>query len=163
MQETRVRSLGWEDSLEEGMATHSSILAWRILWTEEPGGLQSTGSQSDLAQGLSQRRRDGGRCAESCRGSTGRHVGLGAPRIWLRGSVGAGSNPVGAWEPRRLVGPWGSSSQPWEARGPQGTHIPSPVSSCLSLRGGTVAFCIIQVEGEGVPSSTSHLRVEVHT
>ena len=37
---TRVRSLGWEDSLEEGMATHSSILAWRIPWTEEPGGLQ---------------------------------------------------------------------------------------------------------------------------
>ena len=36
--ETWVRSLGWEDSLEEGMATHSSILAWRIPWTEEPGG-----------------------------------------------------------------------------------------------------------------------------
>ena len=41
--ETWVRSLGWEDSLEEGMATHSSILAWRIPWTEEPGGLQSMG------------------------------------------------------------------------------------------------------------------------
>ena len=39
MQETRVRSLGWEDPLEEGMATHSSILAWRIPWTEKPGGL----------------------------------------------------------------------------------------------------------------------------
>ena len=38
-QETRVRSLGQEDALEEGMATHSSILAWRIPWTEEPGGL----------------------------------------------------------------------------------------------------------------------------
>ena len=37
--------LGWEDPLEEGMATHSSILAWRIPWTEEPGGLQSIGSQ----------------------------------------------------------------------------------------------------------------------
>ena len=37
MQETWVRSLGWEDPLEEGMATHSSILAWRIPWTEEPG------------------------------------------------------------------------------------------------------------------------------
>ena len=45
MQETWVRSLGWEDPLEEEMATHSSILAWRIPWTEEPGGLQSTGSQ----------------------------------------------------------------------------------------------------------------------
>ena len=39
MQETKVQSLGWEDPLEEEMATHSSILAWRIPWTEEPGGL----------------------------------------------------------------------------------------------------------------------------
>ena len=45
MQETWVRSLGWEDLLENGMATHSSILAWRIPWTEEPGRLQSMGSQ----------------------------------------------------------------------------------------------------------------------
>ena len=45
MQETQVQSLGWEDSLEEGMAIHSSIPAWRIPWTEEPGGLQSMGSQ----------------------------------------------------------------------------------------------------------------------
>ena len=44
-EETQVRSLGGEDPLEEGMATHSSALAWRIPWTEEPGGLQSTGSQ----------------------------------------------------------------------------------------------------------------------
>ena len=42
---TWVQSLDWEDPLEEGMATHSSILAWRIPWTEEPGGLQSMGSQ----------------------------------------------------------------------------------------------------------------------
>ena len=41
MQETRVQSLGWEDALVEGMATYSSILAWRIPWTEEPGRLQS--------------------------------------------------------------------------------------------------------------------------
>ena len=40
-QESRVRSLGWEDPLEEDMATHSRILAWRISWTVEPGGLQS--------------------------------------------------------------------------------------------------------------------------
>ena len=49
MQETRemqFQSLSWEDPLEEGMATHSSILAWRISWTEEPGGLQSMGAQS---------------------------------------------------------------------------------------------------------------------
>ena len=45
MQKTQVRSLGREDPLEEGTATHSSVLAWRIPWTEEPGGLQSLGSQ----------------------------------------------------------------------------------------------------------------------
>ena len=44
-EETQVRSLGQEDPLEEGMATHSSILAWRIPWTEEAGGLQSIGLQ----------------------------------------------------------------------------------------------------------------------
>ena len=41
-----VRSLGWEDPMQKEMVTHSSILAWRIPWTEKPGGLQSTGSQS---------------------------------------------------------------------------------------------------------------------
>ena len=46
MQETCVGSLDWEDSLEKKMAIHSSILAWRIQWTEEPGGLQSMGSQT---------------------------------------------------------------------------------------------------------------------
>ena len=53
MQETQIQSLHQEDSLEEEMATHSSILAWRIPWTEEPGRLWSTGLQrvgSDLAQ-----------------------------------------------------------------------------------------------------------------
>ena len=43
MQETRVQFLGWKDALEEGLATQSSILAWRIPWTEEPGGPQSMG------------------------------------------------------------------------------------------------------------------------
>ena len=47
MQETWVRSLDQEDPLEKGMATHSSILAWRIPWTEEPDGLQSMGPQRD--------------------------------------------------------------------------------------------------------------------
>ena len=46
MQETLVSSLGWEDPLEKGMVTHSCILAWRIPWTEEPGGLQPMGSQT---------------------------------------------------------------------------------------------------------------------
>ena len=45
MQETQVQSLGWEDTLGKGMATHSSIRAWRVPWTEEPGRLQSMGSQ----------------------------------------------------------------------------------------------------------------------
>ena len=50
MQETYVPSLGREDPLEKEMATHSSILAWEIPWTEEPGGLQSTGSQRSWTQ-----------------------------------------------------------------------------------------------------------------
>ena len=45
MQETQVQSMSWQDPLEKGIATHSSILAWRIPWTEEPGQLQSIGSQ----------------------------------------------------------------------------------------------------------------------
>ena len=53
MQETQVRSLGQEDPLEKEMATHSSILAWRIPWTEELGGLQSTGhKESDTTERL---------------------------------------------------------------------------------------------------------------
>ena len=56
MWETWVQSLGWEDPLEEGMAIHSSILAWRIPRTEEPGGLQSMGSiaESDTTEQLTQ-------------------------------------------------------------------------------------------------------------
>ena len=46
VREARVRSLGWEDPLEEGMPTHSSVLAWRIPWTEEPSRLHSVGLQS---------------------------------------------------------------------------------------------------------------------
>ena len=51
MQEMQVRSLGWEDPLEKGMAAHSSILAWRILWTEEPGGYSPQGrKESDTTE-----------------------------------------------------------------------------------------------------------------
>ena len=50
MQETQVQSLGWDDPLEKGMATHSSILVWEIPWTEEPVGLQSLGSQKSWTQ-----------------------------------------------------------------------------------------------------------------
>ena len=52
MQETWVQSLGFEDLLEKEMATHSSILVWEIPWTEEPGRLQSMGSQSDRTEQL---------------------------------------------------------------------------------------------------------------
>ena len=50
MRETRVRSLGWEDLLEKAMAPHSSVLAWKILWTEEPGGLQSKALQKSQTE-----------------------------------------------------------------------------------------------------------------
>ena len=53
MQEMRILSLGWEDPLEEGMATYSSVLAWEIPWMEELGGLQSTGrKESDTTERL---------------------------------------------------------------------------------------------------------------
>ena len=53
MRENKIQSLGWEDPLEKEMATNSSILAWRIPWMEEPGGLQFTGLQeSDMIEGL---------------------------------------------------------------------------------------------------------------
>ena len=55
MRETWVQSLGWEDALKKGKATLSTVLAWRIPWTEEPGRLQSVGSQeSDMTEKLSQ-------------------------------------------------------------------------------------------------------------
>ena len=57
MQETKVQSLGREDPSEEGMATHSSTLVWRIPWTEEPGGLQSIGPQRDTAEGTEHKAR----------------------------------------------------------------------------------------------------------
>ena len=64
MQETRVRFLGQEDPLEKEMATHSSILAWRISWTEEPGGLQSMGSQESDTINEREKKLNG---AELCR------------------------------------------------------------------------------------------------
>ena len=50
MQETQVHSLGWEDLLEKGMAIHAGILAWKISWTKEPGGLESMESQRDMTE-----------------------------------------------------------------------------------------------------------------
>ena len=60
MQETQVQSLGRDDPLEEGMATHSSTLAWRIPWTEEPAGLQSVGSHKwDVTEASTQQQQLG--------------------------------------------------------------------------------------------------------
>ena len=59
MQETQLPFLGWKDPLEKDVATHSSILAWEVLWIEEPSGLQSMGSQkeSDMTQRLNKDRK----------------------------------------------------------------------------------------------------------
>ena len=67
MQETWVQSLGWEDALEEGMATHSSILAWRIPWTEEPDGLQPQGhTELDMTQATTQQQHVSCLCGNYC-------------------------------------------------------------------------------------------------
>ena len=71
MQETQVESLGQEDPLDKGMVTHSSILAWRIPWTEEPGGLQSkrvAQSQTQLSDSHSHTFMSSGSCEEGCHG-----------------------------------------------------------------------------------------------
>ena len=61
MQENQIRSLDWENALEKGMATHSNILAWRIPWTEEPGGCSPWGrKESDTTERLTQGKEDVG-------------------------------------------------------------------------------------------------------
>ena len=60
----RVRSLGQKDPPDKGMTTHSSILAWRIPWTEEPGGLQSMGSQTDMTEATGRAQTAKLRCTE---------------------------------------------------------------------------------------------------
>lgn len=88
-----------------------------------------------------------------CRGfgeSRGWVWGARRPRVCLRGRVGAGSNPVGAWEPGGVVRLWGSSSQPWETRGPQGT--PCPLTCVLLGRN----CYIVQGEPEEVLGSTCY-------
>ena len=80
MPETRVQSLGWEDPPEKGTATHASVLAWRIPWTEEPGGLESTGSkESDTTErlSLSERLRQNRGPARVGRGGSGTAGGCG--------------------------------------------------------------------------------------
>ena len=70
MQEMRVQSLGWKDPLEEEMATHSSIPVWEILWTEEPGGLQSMGSQK-IRQSLATKTTNNNKLCEAAHSATG--------------------------------------------------------------------------------------------
>ena len=77
MWETWVQSLGWEDLLEKGMATHSSILAWRIPWTEEPGRLQSIGSQRVIHDSTTSTVIWGWPCSrEGCQNSLGCCAGI---------------------------------------------------------------------------------------
>ena len=79
--ETWVRSLGWEDPLEEGIATHSSILAWGVPWTEEPGGLQYMGLQElDTTERVTHHQHTGGPTANKLRSRTGD-----AQVLWLSG------------------------------------------------------------------------------
>ena len=70
VQETGVQSLGWENLPEEGMATLSSILAWEIPWTEEPGGLQSMGSQK-IRQSLATKTTNNNKLCEAAHSATG--------------------------------------------------------------------------------------------
>ena len=102
MQETWVRSLGQEDPLEKEMATHSSILAWRISWTEDPGRLQSTGWQRvgyDWATSLSLSRKAR---TELCRAwMPGCREGRAYP-VWLLNELRPYRLGTGHWEPSKL-------------------------------------------------------------
>ena len=81
MRETRVGSLGREDPLEKEMATHSNILAWRILWTEEPGGLQSMGAQSRTQLSAVYRFTDGDKAPQHMWCLQQRKVGTGSSAL----------------------------------------------------------------------------------
>ena len=89
MQETQAQSLGQEDPLEEEIATHSSILARRILWTEEPGGLQSKGQQSDTTKDRSkkEKKKERERAEENAQGSQNPAGSKPKPKV---GIVGGG-------------------------------------------------------------------------
>ena len=114
MQETQVRSLGQEDPLEEGMATHSSILALRIPWTEEPSELQSTGSQRAMPERLSMR---------TCTGGLSRYPDLTGAKLSLSGQTCVSTLPAGSlvwvWWPAGLFTPCvlTSISLPWRLFG----------------------------------------------
>ena len=99
IQETWVQSLGWEDPLEEGMATHSSILAWSIPWTEEPGGLQSRGLQrvrQDWATWLTHAYI---MSIRQCRGDEGEKAGVRWPILFLAPCLALGMHfPWGCLE-----------------------------------------------------------------
>ena len=109
MQETLVWSLGWEDPLEKGMATHSSILAWKILWTEGPGGLQSMELQR---VGHDYQKRYG--CCCCC----------------LVTSVMSGSVRPYRWQPTRLPSLGFSRQEHWS-----GLPFPSPVHESEKWKG----------------------------
>ena len=109
----RVQSLDWEDPLEEGMATHSSILAWTIPWTEEPGGLQSMGLQSRTRlERLSMQH------AKHTRGflleTWSLETGVQVPQMTAVPSAWAGQ--VLLFAVYQLCLPWGGSQGPGEGR-----------------------------------------------
>ena len=144
MQETRVLIPGWEDPLEEEIATHSSIPAWEISWTEEPGGLQSMGSQSqtgpsaDYSHSVAHRLLEGkpwlGTDAlgghTACPAETG-------PQLWL-----PGADPHRAsWHMSPAPGPWcwfcsrrGAAASSPPRKGSMSSHC--PVQASNSMMGG---------------------------
>ena len=102
VQETGVRSLGWEDPLEKGVAIHSSILAWRIPWTEEPAGLQSMGSQRV--------RQNGATNAATAAGS--RRVWVISPHVSLLTLPLSPSGSLPDWSFSRLAASLGTLASP---------------------------------------------------
>ena len=115
MHETCVRSLGWEDPLKKGMTTHSSIFAWKIPWTEEPGGLQSMGSHSQtwLSNWHTIHVSQASQIAlvvKNLLDNAGRHKRLGFnPWVWKGPWRGAVHSSILAWRIpwTGLWGPWG--------------------------------------------------------
>ena len=120
MQETRVPSPGQEDPLEERMATHSRILGWNILWTEEPGGLQSMRSQSS-AKPEHPRSRMG--CLSGCRAWESERL-FSAPEKMLAAGKGAPSRKGREGAGGQRASPWGPGS--WHSAASRGNTRSRP-------------------------------------
>ena len=127
MQETWVQSLGREDPLEKEMATHSSILAWRIPWMEEPGGLQSTGSQRvghDWATSLHFLLKRNGKSLEITRDvCLWRITGCYVKNGWKGARISSGLIKDAKW----------SQEVTWTEEGPQTHELQYPKSTVIIL------------------------------